>query len=128
MIELARRFVINSPILFRMSTRMRVLDANDIRYGVDSEQGFRTFTTSKGIKQIIMMSASYFNSLDPSAPGMDDQTQRGMHRKKGSGRQESVQISVYGFDSRSRLECVTLLYGYFEDAGFSSSHQTESKI
>jgi hypothetical protein len=78
MIELARRFVINSPILFRMSTRMRVLDANDIRYGVDSEQGFRTFTTSKGIKQIIMMSASYFNSLDPSAPGMDDQTQRGI--------------------------------------------------
>jgi hypothetical protein len=55
---------------------MRVPDANDIHYGVDSEQGFQTFSTSKGIKEIIMMSASYFKSLHPSAPGMDDQTQR----------------------------------------------------
>lgn len=76
MIEAARRFALNSPILFRMSTRTRILEATDIRYGVNNEEAFQTFTTSKGIKEIIRMSASYFDSLDPNAPGMDETTQR----------------------------------------------------
>ncbi|KAK0278706.1 hypothetical protein LTR35_008970 [Friedmanniomyces endolithicus] len=76
MIEAARRFCLKSPILFRMSTRNRIIDATDIRYGIDNEQGFQTFTTSKGIQELVMMSSSYFNSLDPSAPGMTDSTQR----------------------------------------------------
>ncbi len=59
-----------------MSTRNRIIDATDIRYGIDNEQGFQTFTTSKGIQELVMMSSSYFNSLDPSAPGMTDSTQR----------------------------------------------------
>ena len=75
MIEAARRFCVRSPILFRMSTRTRIINSNNTRYGVDNEQGFQTFTTSKGIQEIIMMSASYFNSLDPSAPGMDKTSQ-----------------------------------------------------
>ncbi|KAK1077307.1 hypothetical protein LTR33_008197 [Friedmanniomyces endolithicus] len=75
-IEAARRFCLKSPILFRMSTRNRIIDATDIRYGIDNEQGFQTFTTSKGIQELVMMSSSYFNSLDPSAPGMTDSTQR----------------------------------------------------
>lgn len=76
MIEAARRFCLNSPILFRMSTRNRIIDANNIRYGVNSEQSFETHTTSRGIQEIIMMSASYFNSLAPTAPGMDESTQK----------------------------------------------------
>lgn len=35
---------------------------------------FRTLTTSKGIKEVISLSASYYNSLDPT--GSDDSTQR----------------------------------------------------
>jgi hypothetical protein len=76
MIEAARQFCVRSPILFRMSTRRKIINSNNTRYGVDSEQSFRTFTTSNGIKEIIMMSASYFLALDPSAPGMDNYTQR----------------------------------------------------
>ncbi|KAK4549175.1 hypothetical protein LTR36_007633 [Oleoguttula mirabilis] len=76
MIEAARRFCLNSPILFRMSTRNRIVDATNIRFGVDSEQSLETHTTSRGIQEIIMMSASYFNSLAPTAPGMDESTQR----------------------------------------------------
>ena len=76
MIEAARRFCLLSPILFRMSTRPKIIVSNNTRYGVDSEYGFKTWTTSAGIKEIIMMSASYYSALDPSAPGMDDFTQK----------------------------------------------------
>ncbi|KAK5125215.1 hypothetical protein LTR85_000891 [Meristemomyces frigidus] len=76
MIEYARRFCLNSPILFRMTTRNRIIDATNICYGVDSERSFETHTTSRGIQEIIRMSAAYFNSLDPGTPGMDESTQR----------------------------------------------------
>ena len=76
MIEAARRFCVRSPILFRMSTRTKIINSNNTRYGVDNEHSFQTFTTSKGIQEIIMMSASYYSALDPSAPGMDKDTQR----------------------------------------------------
>lgn len=75
MIEAARRFCVRSPILFRMSTRKKIIDSTHTRYGVDSESFFRTFMTSKGIQEIIMRSASYYAALDPSAPGMDPDTQ-----------------------------------------------------
>ena len=76
MIEAARRFCLLSPILFRMSTRVKIIASNNTRYGVDTEHSFKTLTNSSGIKEIIFMSASYYNALDPSAPGMDDFTQR----------------------------------------------------
>ena len=76
MIEAARRFCLLSPILFRMSTRVNIIASNNTRYGVDTEHSFKTWTTSAGIKEIISMSASYYSALDPSAPGMDDFTQR----------------------------------------------------
>ena len=76
MIEAARLFCIRSPILFRMSTRKKIIDSNDTRYGHDSESVFKTFMTSKGIQEIIMRSASYYLALDESAPGMDDDTQK----------------------------------------------------
>lgn len=75
-IESARRFCTSSPILFRMSTRNCIIDSTNTHYGFDNKQGFQTFTTSKGIQEIIHMSASYFSSLDPNAPGMDDVTQK----------------------------------------------------
>ncbi|KAL8662362.1 MAG: hypothetical protein Q9202_004757 [Teloschistes flavicans] len=64
MIEDARRLCIRSPILFRMSTRTRIISSKDTRYGVDHGPMFRTLTTSRGIREIISLSASYFNSLD----------------------------------------------------------------
>lgn len=66
MIEDARRLCVQSPILFRMSTRRRIISSKDTRYGVDHGDMFRTFTTSKGIKEILSLSASYYNSLDPT--------------------------------------------------------------
>jgi hypothetical protein len=76
MIEAARRFCLLSPILFRMSTRPKIIVSNNTRYGIDSEHSFKTWTTSAGIKEIIMMSASYYSALDPSAPMMDEFTQK----------------------------------------------------
>lgn len=75
MMEDARRFCMRSPILFRMSTRTRIINSVDIRYGRDSEQSFMTLTTSKGIQEIIHSSASYYNALDPSGSGTGDSTQ-----------------------------------------------------
>lgn len=73
MIEDARRLCVRSPILFRMSTRMQIINSRNTRYGIDHGPMFRTLTTSKGIQEIISLSASYYNSLDPS--GGDDATQ-----------------------------------------------------
>ena len=73
MIEDARRLCARSPILFRMSTRTRIISSIDTRYGVDHGPMFRTLTTSKGIREIILLSASYYNSLDPT--GSKDTTQ-----------------------------------------------------
>ncbi|KAL8743476.1 MAG: hypothetical protein Q9190_004176 [Brigantiaea leucoxantha] len=74
MIEDARRLCVRSPIIFRMSTRSVIINSTNTRYGVDHGPMFRTLTTSKGIKETISLSASYYNSLDPS--GSNDQTQR----------------------------------------------------
>lgn len=52
MIEAARRFCVRSPILFRMSTRPKIINSNDTRYGVDNEHAFKTFTASKGIQEL----------------------------------------------------------------------------
>ena len=74
MIEDARRLCIRSPILFRMSTRVRIINSENTRYGINHGLMFRTLTTSKGIKEIISLSAGYYNSLDPT--GSDDSTQK----------------------------------------------------
>lgn len=66
MIEDARRLCVRSPILFRMSTRAKIISSKNTRYGVDHKPMFQTLTTSKGIKEIISLSASYYNSLDPA--------------------------------------------------------------
>jgi hypothetical protein len=78
MIESARIFCLRSPILFRMSTRKKIIDSNNTRYGTDGEKHFRTYTTSRGIQEIIMRSGAYFAALDPNNPGGDDHTQRSM--------------------------------------------------
>jgi hypothetical protein len=75
MIEDARRVCIRSPILFRMATRTKIINSKNTRYGVDHDGTlFRTLTTSKGIREIISLSASYFDSLDPA--GSKDGTQK----------------------------------------------------
>ena len=66
MIEDARRLCSRSPILFRMSTRRHIIASKNTRYGIDHGTMFRTLTTSRGIKEIISLSAAYFNSLDSS--------------------------------------------------------------
>lgn len=73
MIEDARRLCIRSPILFRMSTRVRIIHSENTRYGINHGRMFQTLTTSKGIKEIISLSAAYYNSLDPN--GSKDSTQ-----------------------------------------------------
>lgn len=67
MIEDTRRLCIRSPILFRMSTRVRIINSENTRYGINHGPMFRTLTTSKGIKEIISLSAAYYNSLDPTS-------------------------------------------------------------
>jgi hypothetical protein len=73
MIEDARRLCVRSPILFRMSTRRHIIASKNTRYGVDHGSMFQTLTTSTGIKNIISLSAAYFNSL--STAGNTDKTQ-----------------------------------------------------
>ena len=69
MIEDARRLCIRSPILFRMSTRVSIMNSENTRYGINLGHTFKTLTTSKGIKEIISLSAAYYNSLDPNGGG-----------------------------------------------------------
>ncbi|KAI9775614.1 MAG: hypothetical protein M1839_001015 [Geoglossum umbratile] len=64
MIEDARRLCERSPNLFRMKTRSHIIKSKNTRYGIDDGRMFRTLTTSRGIREIISLSASYFNSLD----------------------------------------------------------------
>lgn len=73
MMENARRLCVRSPILFRMSTRLQIMHSKNTRYGINHPNGFRTLTTSKGLKEIILISASYFDSLNPA--GSSDATQ-----------------------------------------------------
>ena len=58
MIEDARRLCIRSPILFRMSTRVSIINSENTRYGINLGPVFKTLTTSKGIKEIISLSAA----------------------------------------------------------------------
>ncbi|MCJ1402768.1 hypothetical protein MMC11_005989 [Xylographa trunciseda] len=74
MIEDARRLCVRSPILFRMSTRSRIIQSKNTRYGVDHQHMFQTISTSQGIREIISLGSSYYNSLDPS--GSTDDTQK----------------------------------------------------
>ena len=74
MTEDVRRLVVRSPILFRMSTRVRIIHSENARYGINLRTHFQTLTTSKDIKEIISLSAAYYNSLYPT--GSDDSTQR----------------------------------------------------
>ena len=64
MIEDARRLCIRSPILFRMSTRASIINSENTRYGINHGSVFKTLIDSKGIKEIISLSAAYYNSLD----------------------------------------------------------------
>jgi hypothetical protein len=73
MIEDARRLCVRSPVLFRMSTRNYIINSKNTRYGINHSSMFRTLTTSQGIKEIVSLSASYYNSLDPI--GSSDKTQ-----------------------------------------------------
>lgn len=73
MIEDARRLCVRSPVLFRMSTRSHIISSKNTRYGINHSFMFRTLTTSQGIKEIVSLSASYYNSLDPI--GSSDKTQ-----------------------------------------------------
>ena len=75
MIEDARRLCIRSPILFRIATRSRIINSTDTRYGINHDSiMFQTLTTSAGIREIISLSASYYNSLDPT--GRDNSVQK----------------------------------------------------
>ena len=65
MIEDARRLCTRSPILFRMSTRTRIINSKNTRYGIDHGSHFTTISTSKGIQEIIRLSVSYYDALDP---------------------------------------------------------------
>jgi hypothetical protein len=68
MMEDVRRLCHRSPVLFRMSTRKRIISSRNIRYGVNSGRQFTTLTTSQGIQEIIGYSAAYYNTLkDPLA-------------------------------------------------------------
>ena len=73
MIEDARRLCIRSPILFRISTRVSIINSENTRYGIDDGSQFRTLITSQGIREIISLSAAYYSSLDPT--GTDDHVQ-----------------------------------------------------
>ena len=53
MIEDARRLCLRSPILFRMSTRPRIINSKITRHGVDRKEMFRTLTVSCNFLQLL---------------------------------------------------------------------------
>ncbi|KAK5945433.1 hypothetical protein PMZ80_002638 [Knufia obscura] len=68
MIEDARRLAIRSPVLFRMSTRQRIIQSRNTRYGVDHGTMFETIATSAAIKNIVLKSDACYHALsDPGA-------------------------------------------------------------
>jgi hypothetical protein len=75
MIEDARRLCIRSPVLFRMSTRKLIVASKNTRYGVDDGVMFKTLTTSAGIRNILELSASYYNSLPDSIQASSERQQ-----------------------------------------------------
>lgn len=64
MMEDVRRLCHRSAILFRMSTRVKIITSKNTRYGVNDGRKFTTLTTSKGIREIIKLSSSYYSALD----------------------------------------------------------------
>lgn len=64
MMEQVRRLCHRSPILFRMSTRDRIITSRNTRYGINHGREFTTLTTSKGIREIVSLSAAYYSTLD----------------------------------------------------------------
>jgi hypothetical protein len=62
-IEDARRLCDRSPVLFRMKSRAHIIRSKNTRYGIDDGRGFRTISTSAGIREMISLSAGYYDSL-----------------------------------------------------------------
>jgi hypothetical protein len=63
--EKSRTFFARSPILFRMTTRLKIDYAADIRYGInDDDTKFMCMSNSVGIQRIISATASFYNSLN----------------------------------------------------------------
>jgi hypothetical protein len=70
MVEDARRLLVRSPILSRVNPRIVIQKSKNTRYGVDTGTRFDTFTTSKGIAEIIRQGLAYYSTLklpDPEA-------------------------------------------------------------
>jgi hypothetical protein len=63
MVEAVRRLCHRSPILFRMSTRVKIIHSKNTRYGVNHGRRFTTLMTSRGIQEIISKSAAYYSAL-----------------------------------------------------------------
>lgn len=64
MIEDARRLLVRSPILSRVANRIDIIQSENTRYGFDNGTMFHTFTTSKGIAEIISLSQGYYVALE----------------------------------------------------------------
>jgi hypothetical protein len=63
MIEDARRLLVRSPILTRVAQRVTIQKSQNTRYGFDTGTMFHTFTTSKGIREVIQQGVGYYSSL-----------------------------------------------------------------
>jgi len=66
--------LVGSVILFRMSAPSTIIYSKNTRYGINDGHMFQTSTTSQGIREIISLSASYYNASDPT--GSNDTTQK----------------------------------------------------
>jgi hypothetical protein len=63
MIEDARRLLVRSPVLTRAAQRIVIQKSIGTRYGFDTGKQFRTFTTSKGIAEIIRSGVGYYSAI-----------------------------------------------------------------
>jgi hypothetical protein len=63
MAEDARRLFMLSPILTRSTVRLAIQRSRNVRYGVDTGIMFRTFTTSRGIAEVIQQALAHYSSL-----------------------------------------------------------------
>jgi hypothetical protein len=67
MIEDARRLLIRSPILTRAAQRIVIQSSRNTRYGFDTGKMFHTFTTSRGIAEMIQQGVGYYSSLNQNS-------------------------------------------------------------
>ena len=67
MIEDARRLLIRSPNLTRAAQRIVIQSSRNTRYGFDTGKMFHTFTTSRGIAEMIQQGVGYYSSLNQAA-------------------------------------------------------------